>query len=267
MGIQRSTGEIIGFFCTDNELIEPNFLEVMVDAASHAGIDGAYTARYTLVRNDSSLSRYFALLGANDPVCWWLGKADRESYLSRIYSGRMAGTTQIRRVGVELPSLGDNGFFTKRSIIQSFVTDPKRFCSTMDLWEDIRRTNGTLTFSVVSEVSLWHRTGECLGDYLRKRWRYVNELYWNKHSIRRWRMVSSLRDWASVVGFALASLLVVPQMLVSLRGARSVKDHAWLWHSPLCFALTLLYACAMLKYLWSSLLLTVKRNSPNVSSP
>lgn len=253
IGIKECRGDLIGMFCTDNELPDPTVLEALAEAASHPGVIGAYTSHYSYFPSDTSLNRYFALLGNNDPVCWWLGKADRESYMGAWGS----------RLKHQL-SLGDNGFLIKRSAAHLVVRDPVTFGSCMDMCEDLRRL-GLSAYAVISTHTIWHRTGDSLSTYLRKRWRYVNALYFDRHATRRWLMVATRRDWAFVVLFALASLLVLPQVLVSLRGYRQVRDHAWAWHVIICFALTLLYTCALLRHAWCSARSTVRRNWPRAN--
>ena len=239
-GILKAKGEILGFLCTDNDFTDRDFLRTMVWYAQRPEVDGAYTTQYEYVKGDTCLNRYFALLGVNDPVCWWLGKADRSSYLRPRASGVVGFLGKI-------PSLGDNGFFIKRSIALKAKPAPETFGSCMCFCEDLRRI-GHSTYFVVSTQKLWHRTGESFWVYLKKRWRYVNELYWYKYKIRRWNMVSSSRDWLYVLCFALFSFLVLPQVFISIYGYRQVRDYAWFIHPIVCFALSFIYTWAFLKY-------------------
>lgn len=243
-GILKAKGDILGFFCADNDLRDTRFLEVMVRYAQDPRVTGAYTAYYDYVPTDTPLSRYFALLGANDPLCWWLGKADRQSFLEQV-----SHTRTVRFSNGNLPSLGDNGFFIKRHYLSQVQPTPEKFGSCMCLCEDLRRL-GYATYWVVAEQKLWHRTGEDFWDYFRRRWRYVNDLYWKKQAIRRWKMVEQPRDWLGVVGFALCSLIVVPNCLTSIRGYLRVRDPAWWLHPLVCFLLTGLYGTAWVMALW-----------------
>lgn len=241
IGINRCTGDLIGMFCADNVLVEPDTLERLATAASVPYVVGAYTTRYAHVRSDRPLSRYFALLGANDPLCWWLGKADRLSYLPSAWGSR-------RRSHL---SLGDNGFVIRRTLAQQVVHDPKTFGSCMDMCEELRRLGHQL-YRTVDEVSIWHRSGESLWVYLKKRWRYTNALYFDQLAQRRWRMVQGPRDWLGVVLFALASCLVLPHLWLSLRGYRSVQDPAWFLHPAVCGLLTCLYTLSLCRYILRS---------------
>ena len=218
----------------------------MTRYAEDPAVDGAYTARYAHVPGDAPLSRYFALLGANDPVCWWLGKADRQSYAAAV------PRTRIVEFHRRIPSLGDNGFFIKREVLRKVAFTPETFGSCMCICEDLRRL-GHARYWVVAEQSLWHRTGEDVGDYLKRRWRYVHDLYWDKVGLRRWRMVVGLRDWSCVFLFALCSLAVVPHLGTALVGFGRRRDSAWLLHPLVCLALTVLYAVAWLRFLLSRL--------------
>ena len=238
-GILRATGRILGFFCTDNAIRDRHFLKTMVWYASHPDVDGAYTAQYDYVKTDRILSRYCALLGANDPVCWWLGKADRHSYLER-------SQTEIRSFPRQIPSVGDNGFFLKRSVAHMVKIEPStHFC--IDFCDDLRRA-GHARYWVVSSQKLWHRTGESWVDYFRRRYVYARDLYFRDFQKRRWIMVDTPRDWFAVLGFVLASLVVVPHLYTSVRGYRRVPDVAWLVHPVVCLGLTAVYAWAWMRF-------------------
>ena len=245
MGIRQACGEIIGMFCTDNVLIGSDFLRTMVTATE--GVTGAYTSHYHYEKTDTALSRYFALLGANDPLCWWLGKADRYSYLHR---GNQ--TNSVQRFDGAIPSIGDNGFFIKASLAQSILTTPERFGSCMDMCERLR-AQGYATYAIVP-TTLWHRSGLSWRRYFVKRWRYVRLLYFERLQTRRWRMVESWQDYVSVALFAVCSLLVVPHLFISLRGYRRLRDGSWFLHPAVCFVLTLLYTAAWLDHLLRRLL-------------
>lgn len=241
-GVLKARGRILAFFCADNQLLGNTFLLELTRAAENPRVVGAYPARYAWMSQDPSLNRYFSLLGANDPLCWWLGKADRTSWLC--HSNRQ-GTQRIVTFSNAIPSIGDNGFFIKAEAAKRVVRDPARFGSCMCMCEDLRRL-GYATYAVTDHV-IWHKTATGYWAFLRKRCRYVQRLYHHKRGIRRWHMVATGRDWWGVFTFTLASLLVVPHLLVSYHGYRRVRDQAWLWHPFVCGGLALGYAWG---YLW-----------------
>lgn len=237
--ILEAKGDILGFLCTDNLLRDTSFLRTMVWHAAQDGVAGAYTSHYDYVRYDKPLSRYFALLGTNDPVCWWLGKSDRLSYLK-------TSKTHIQHIGNHMPSIGDNGFFVKAALMKQVVINPEDHF-VIDVVKDMWK-HGYTNYYVVSEMKLWHLSGDSWKTYFKNRFRYAKELYFDQFHKRRWKMVETKRDWMMAVLFALSSLTILPQFLLVTRGWLKVKDPAWFLHIPISIGLTFIYGFLWLRY-------------------
>lgn len=237
-GIQACQGDVIGLFCTDNRLTYDGFLEEMVRATLRPDVIGAYTFRYAYDENDPILNRYFALLGANDPLCWWLEKADRYDYATYPETG-------VQHFPEAIPSIGDNGFFIKRQALQLVVKDPaQHFC--IDAIEDLRRL-GLYSYNVVPTY-IHHQTGSSWSAYFQRRYRYVAELYFRDFAKRRWRMIDTRQDWLGLVSFVAASLLVLPHLPLVIAGYRKVPDKAWFLHPVICWLLVWVYGWAWLRH-------------------
>ena len=80
MALRRAQGKLILLMASDNVLPEKSWLKTMIDSLlKEPEAVGAYPRRYAYRKSGTSLNRYFALMGANDPVAWFMGKADRQS--------------------------------------------------------------------------------------------------------------------------------------------------------------------------------------------
>ncbi|MDD3544066.1 MAG: glycosyltransferase, partial [Kiritimatiellae bacterium] len=68
-GIQAASGDIIALVDSDNILPDPEWLQRMVAPFDDPRIAASEPIAYTVRPEDPALTRYFALLGMNDPLC------------------------------------------------------------------------------------------------------------------------------------------------------------------------------------------------------
>ena len=209
-----------------------------------------YTSHYFHKRNDNSLNRYFALLGANDPVPFYLGKADRSSYLKEIDNQKNPEHNEIDLV----PSYGDNGFFYLRELLLKSDLD---HYYPMDNAVDLIN-QGYDTFGRMRNNFIWHRTTNGnLTEFLKRRYRYARNLYCDRQD-RRWKMFDGRQDYWRLAGFVFSTISIIPCIAISIRGFLKVRDWAWFWHWPVCLGFLIIYgllACRNL--LWHQSLFQV----------
>lgn len=239
IGIRKSTGEICAMFCCDNQLVNVNiFKEAEAAFSAYSNITGIYSKQYAHILNDNSLNRYFSLMGFNDPVPFYLGKCDRKPHwdvdLDEAY------TVMIFKDKV--PSLGDNGFFFRRSHLLKADLD---HYYPMDVAEDLRRKGHNLYMRAANPY-IWHKTSDTLLSFLKKRYVYARDLYCDRGD-RRWNMVGTKEDKLRTALFVAASLTVVQPLYLSIKGFIKIQDFAWFWHPIICIAFTLTYGVLQLR--------------------
>jgi len=233
-GTKKATGDVIAYFCADNVIVDRFlFAAVQILLENHPKtIVGAYTRHYTYVGSDDSLNRYFALMGVNDPIPWWLKKADR---LPRELNDDMLFELMMFRHKV--PSLGDNGFFYRKEFIEKADLD---HYYPMDCAEDLRQ-KGFYIYIRMNVDSVWHRTANNnLIGFLLRRYRYARDLYCDRRD-RRWKVVGTKTDYWKCFLFVLYSLSIIGPLFTALRGFLKFKDFAWFWHIPVCVGFSLMY--------------------------
>lgn len=236
IGVKAAKNEIILLQDSDNILNERRWLRKMVQPFEDTSIIGAEPLYYTYRKEDSSKTRYCALLGMNDPVCLYLGNYDRYSYVTGKWTELLVRTRdEGNYVLLELderniPTIGANGFLVRARELKKLEYEPYMFDVDV-VYQFIRK--GQNRFAKV-KIGIVHLFANNVGTFTRKTYRRIRDyLFYEKHGIRKypWRRLSRLR----ILKFAVYTLLIIPLLRDSVKGYKKMPDRAWLFHPLACW--------------------------------
>lgn len=224
IGIRRAKGEIIGILASDNEL---TFIRTLSESYDNAMASGAtYPAWYAYYRSDDVLNRYFALIGGNDPLSYYMEKNDRFNYFEKLPASRPEGK-----------AFGDNGFFVRKNLIEK--TD-------LDNYYHVDNSNEIGFVPYPLDCDIWHKTGGNIFKFFAKRYRYGLQHAFNKN--RRWHLVDfkNPRDIWKLLLFCLTTMTIIQPFIISIRGYSKLKDVAWFIHPIACLLTLFTYGLLVL---------------------
>lgn len=252
-GLAHAGHEIVGFVDSDNELTSSWFLKAVAEVLADTRIAGAEPIEFTSLDTMPALDRYFALLGMNDPLVLFLGTYDRQCLITGKWTGvaheayeETPAYRKVRFSRTRLPTIGANGFFTRRSVAAAAVRDGYLF----DV--DILHAGTSDSFVHVAKlhVGIAHHYAQSLRQFARKQTRRAEDyLYFSAAGIRAGTGTPSL---GATLTFAAATLTVLPLLVQAAIGWLRKPDRAWLFHVPACWITLMVYGGVVLRHLLTS---------------
>ena len=251
--LAKATGELVLLLDSDNVLPDSGWLRRMVAPFLDPEVFASEPIRYERRATDPALTRYFALLGMNDPLCLFAGNYDRECAVTGRWTGlRVPSEKRDGWIALDLapdrplPTLGANGTVLRRSVLADAVTEPYYF--DIDVVQQLVAA-GHRRFAKV-DVGIVHLYAARLRDFSRKQDRRVRDfLHFRKarpggsSRTYRWRGSGAVRG---AVLFSIATATLLPLLVQTLLGAFRRPDSAWLYHVPVCWVTLLRYGAAAL---------------------
>lgn len=249
-GIAKATGEYIALVDSDNILDNERWLSRMLMPFTDPDIVASEPIEYVRREGDPGLTRYFAMLGMNDPLCLFLGNYDRQCLVTGSWTG-LDVVSEDRgdylKLTLEepgLPTIGANGFVIRRSLLDAVTWQPYFF----DI--DVMHQAVAAGHPHVAKVKcgIVHLYCSSLRDFGRKQDRRVRDFLFFSADRQRsypWRRMRLGR----IAWFCAATVLGVPLLLQMLRGWMRRRDPAWLYHLPVCWITLSVYGLAFLRKL------------------
>ena len=250
-GIKAATGDVIALVDSDNILPDPAWLARMTAPFADPDVIATEPIEYTARAEDPALTRYFAHLGMNDPICLFTGNYDRISAVTGRWTGLALDTEdrgdwiKLRLSGTALPTIGANGFVFRRTLLDGANWDPYLF--DIDVLYDRIRRDGSVAVAKV-KTGIVHLYCARLADFSRKQKRRIRDfLFFAQEKQRSYPWDRQRRT--GIVLFCLATATVLPLLVQTLIGACRKPDRAWLYHVPVCWITAVVYGLGTLSKL------------------
>lgn len=247
LALKMAHNEILLYIDADNYILESDWLKKMVKPfIEDQEIIATYTLRYAYVRNETLMNRYYALFGVGDPVAFYLKKADRLPWFTDRWtlSGEVIEEREtyykVRFTPESLPTVGCNGFFISKAILEKVASSPEDFFHT-DVNYDLVKI-GYDKYGVVKSTIL-HKIGDSFIESLKRRVHYMRIHHCKLGKRRRYKLFDwqKNRDRLNLLKFILYTLTFLKPLYDALRGYVKVKDRAWLLHPFVCFIFLFAY--------------------------
>ena len=245
--LKKAKKEIILWLEADNTLPYPNSLKELIQPFIDVpDIISTFTLHYGHNKRMSLLDRYCAFLGGSDPVVFYLNKADRETWLMDKYTKGKIISRGKRYDVVEfnqgnLPTVGDNGFLTRRKILLKANVSPQKYLH-IDIYVDLLKL-GYNRFGVVKSTTIEHDIGKGLLSLLRRRVLYVKRYSFKYLQSRRYSVfdINSKSDIKNLLKYIFFTITLVQPISMSIKGYIRVKDLAWFLHPLACWLFLIYY--------------------------
>jgi glycosyltransferase involved in cell wall biosynthesis len=256
-GLAHAKGELVFFVDHDNILPDTDILAKMVEPfLREKEMVGVETLRYHYDPTATLLDRYFALFGINDPLAFYIGKADRLSFIYDRLPGRFHAVDKgkyflVRFTPAFVPTIGANGFLVRRKTLLEHADSAPGNYYPIDVNVDLIR-NGFTTYAFVPGAIL-HLSGS--GDvwyYLKRRMMFMRQYHLGEGTVgmqqgRRFSLYQRGDFW-KLAWFVFISLTIVIPLIDSIRGYRKIHDPAWFINPLLCFCLVILYGFVIIEH-------------------
>lgn len=244
-GIERSKGDFIALVDSDNILPSPGWLAAMMRPFDDPEIFASEPVRYGSRPGDPPLTRYFALLGMNDPICLFAGNYDRMCTITGKWTGmdvpaeRKDGYMKISPRGA-MPTIGANGFIFRRSMLDKVAWKPY-FFDIDAAASAVAAGCGSIAKTDESIIHLYCAKFPAFAAKQRRR--ICDYLYFSQNKGRTypWKRRGTLAAALFAASIALFVPIAAQAALFALRAPRGERKLAW-WHFPVCYATFLIYA-------------------------
>lgn len=246
-GVKAARGDIIALIDSDNILPSPSWLESMLAPFADPAVIASEPIEYTRRPQDAALTRYFALLGMNDPVCLFTRNYDRISQITGKWTGLPVQTADrgswldVSLTPSALPTIGANGFVFRRSLLDGSNWDPYLFDIDI-LCERIQKSSPLHVAKV--KTGIVHLYCSRLADFARKQNRRIRDFLFFAESKQRSYPWNAQRR-SGIAAFILSTVLVLPLLAQTLRGFIRKPDPAWLYHLPVCWITLAVYSAGV----------------------
>lgn len=251
-GIGQSTGEYI--LCIDHDNILPHnrWIERMLEPhLEHPRVVATEPLRYHYDKKLTLLDRYFALFGVNDPLPYYLGKADKTDYIHNGYNLLGEATDKGRYYLVKfdeknpkrIPTLGANGFLIKRRFFLKSNHLPGTYFH-IDINVDLV-SQGCVTYAFIKD-DIIHLTNSKLLNFLMRRKHFLNQYYMHNFQARRYSVFYK-EDLPKLMLFIIYAVTIIKPLFDSLRGFVKKPDVAWFLHPVMCLVIVIMYGYTFTK--------------------
>lgn len=245
-GIKAATGEFIALIDSDNILPDSGWLTRMMAPFAEPDIFASEPIDYSCRTSDPALTRYFAHLGMNDPICLFTGNYDRTCAVTGRWTDLpvptqdKGGYLKLALSETALPTIGANGFIFRKDILDGLIWFPYFF--DIDIVHQAVHAGRTGVAKV--KTGIIHLYCARLSDFRSKQKRRIRDfLYFAQDKQRTYPWDKQKKT--GILLFALATVTVVPLLLQALRGYRRRPDSAWLYHVPVCWVTLFTYGTAV----------------------
>jgi len=245
VGVIQAKNEIIAFIDTDNYLPAADWLRRMVQPLiANKKIMAAETLHYQYNKSDVLFNRYCALFGINDPVAFYLGKADRmpHYYNSWHQSGKATDHGNYVEVefGQDLPTVGCNGFLIRREILLKVLTRPEAFFHIDIIYDLVMKGYNRIAFV---KTAITHDTSDSFKNLVDKRINYYSNHGLALNMERRYKVFDPAKpkDVISILIYVIGSITIIRPLFDSFRGFIKKPDVAWFLHPVVCLVFAYAY--------------------------
>ncbi len=253
LGFLDSKNEILAYINSDNFMVGKDWLKKMVKPfIKDKEIIATSPLRYHYDSKDSLINRYFSLFGVNDIVAFYLGKADKLSWLEDKWNllGEVLEENQdyykIKFNVSSLPTVGNNGFLVRRSVYKKIKCGPDKFFH-IDVNYDLVK----MGFDIhgIVKTDLIHIIGDNLVPAIKKRIVSMETYHQRLSLLRRYKLFDykNRKDRWNLFKFVLYSVTFVEPFYRSLKGYSKIKDIAWFIHPFVCISFLFTYSYVIIK--------------------
>jgi glycosyltransferase involved in cell wall biosynthesis len=257
VGLKKAGNHLICFLDSDNVLPNRKWLNKMVEPFSDDEIIGSEPWKFSYFAKDGIIDRYCALMGMNDPLCYFIGNYDHWNYIDqkwtrmKIVEKDNGGWLKLKLNKTNLPTMGANGPIFRKNFLEEYFEGDYFF--DIDFLPHVISQGEVINYAKV-KIGIQHLyCGSNFKRFYRKQHRRIRDMLARRNTAQifispnyqkrqyRWGGNSTINFGLTIFEFILNCLLIFPLFIQALRGYLNKRSNAWLIHPLMCWLTLIAY--------------------------